>query len=178
MIDKLTEEIRAIYLDLEINKNKKLDLEIKLRELEESIKNQELEVRELEEERSFYKLVGMYNLYKDHNFPREIKSIVIERELFLYVSWGPLRVFEVSDITFGEYLKLWSTSWSFEGNPVIFSKLEGNLGSIKYWDLKTQSIKSVYQNLELDIGKYNSKNRTRKHGRIDKIIKYIQDSNF
>ena len=45
MLDELTKQIRALYLKLEINKNEKLDTEIKLGEIERDIASQELEIK-------------------------------------------------------------------------------------------------------------------------------------
>ena len=62
MLDELTKQIRALYLKLEINKNEKLDTEIKLGEIERDIASQELEIKRLEADREFYILVSMNDI--------------------------------------------------------------------------------------------------------------------
>ena len=173
MLDELTKEIRALYLKLEINKNEKLDTEIKLGEIERDIASQELEIKRLEADREFYILVSMYERYKDYDFPEEIKKIVIVdgvRYIFVSCYAG----FKISEFTFGELLELWSGVLNYNGNPIVYSLYHNGGGCIEYWDLETCTVKSERKVFKLDVAKYKSRIRNKKLGKISDIITFIR----
>lgn len=173
MLDELTKQIRALYLKLEINKNEKLDTEIKLGEIERDIASQELEIKRLEADREFYTLVSMYERYKDYDFPEEIKEIVIVDGV-RYIFFSCCAGFKISEFTFGELLELWNSTLNYNGNPIIYSQYHNGRGYVEYWDLESSSIKSVSEVFKLDIVKYKSRIRNKKLGRIKDVISFIR----
>ena len=173
MLDELTNKIRALYLNLEISKNEKLNIEIKLGEVERSIAAQELEIKKLEADREFYTLVSMYERYKDYDFPKEIREIVIVDGV-RYIFVGCCAGFKVSEFTFGEMLELWSGALSYNGNPIVYLLYHNGGGCIEYWDLETGTIKSVKEVFKLDFNKYKNRIRNKNLGKINDIINFIR----
>lgn len=174
MLNELTDKIRASYLKLEISKNEKLNVEIKLGEVERSITTQELEIKKLEADREFYTLVSMYERYKDYDFPQEIKQIAIERDVYFNISPGCCVGFKISEFTFGELLELWNKTWNYNGNPIVYSQYHNGGGYIEYWDLETCTIKSVRKVFKLDITKYERQIRNKNLGGINDVINFIK----
>lgn len=173
MLNELTRQIRALYLKLEINKNEKLNIEIKLGEVERNIAVQELEIKKLEADREFYTLVSMYERYKDYDFPEEIREIVIVdgmRYIFVSCCAG----FKISEFTFGELLELWNGTLNYNGNPIVYSLYHNGSGCIEYWDLETCTIKSVKEVFKLDFTEYKSRIRNKNLGKISDIINFIR----
>lgn len=173
MLNELTRQIRALYLKLEINKNEKLNIEIKLGEVERDIEAQEQEIRKLEADRGFYTLVCMYEQYKNYDFPKEIKDIVIVDGM-RYIFVGCCAGFKISEFTFGELLELWNGALSYNGNPIVYSLYHNGGGYIEYWDLESGTIKSVREVFKLDLVKYKSRNRNKNLGKINDVINFIR----
>lgn len=174
MLDELTNRIRALYLKLEINKNEKLNIEIKLGEVERSIEAQKLEIKRLEADRDFYTLVSMYERYKNYDFPQKIKEIVITDGMQFYISSGCCSGFKVSEFTFGELLELWNGTLNYNGNPIIYSQYRNSGGCIKYWDLNAHTVKSANNLFKLDLVNYRKLIRNKNIGEIKDIIKFIR----
>lgn len=174
MLDELTNRIRALYLKLEINKNEKLNIEIKLGEVERSIEAQKLEIKRLEADRDFYTLVSMYERYKNYDFPKEIKDIVITDGVRFYISSGCCSGFKISEFTFGELLELWNGILNYNGNPIVFLQYPYGGGCIKYWDLASHTVKSANQLFKSDLVKYKNLIRNKNIGKIKDIINFIQ----
>ena len=174
MLDELTNRIRALYLKLEIAKNEKLNIGLKLSELERNIEAQELEIKRLEADRDFYTLVCMYEQYKNYDFPKEIKEIVIVDGVRFYVSLGCCSGFKISEFTFGELLELWNGILNYNGNPIVYLQYRNGGGCVKYWDLASSTIKSVNKLFKLDYVKYKNFIRNKNIGEIKDITNFIQ----
>lgn len=93
----------------------------------------------LANDREFYILVNLYNVYKNYNFPQNILDIVINCKVSVVGRLCCSRT--ISNLSFGEWLDLWKNGWIYDGNPVIFtfSCLSG--GYIEYWDLVERTLK-------------------------------------
>lgn len=93
----------------------------------------------LANDREFYTLVNLYNVYKNYNFPQNILDVIINRKVSVVGRLCCSRT--ISNLSFGEWLDLWKNGWIYDGNPVIFafSCLSG--GYIEYWDLVERTLK-------------------------------------
>lgn len=139
MLNQLTTLIREKYLNLEKKKNEKTNIEIHLYQAQKEITELEKNIAELENDREFYTLVNLYNVYKNYDFPQNILDIVINRKVSVVGRLCCSRT--ISNLSFGEWLDLWKNGWIYDGNPVIFafSCLSG--GYIEYWDLVERTLK-------------------------------------
>lgn len=173
MLNKLTTLIREDYLNLEKKKNEKTNIEIQLYRVQNEIAELEKDVAKLENDRDFYTLVNLYNVYKDYDFPQDILEIVIKRTVF--VTGRLCTSMTIADITFGEWLDLWKNGWIYEGNPVTFALSCLSGGYIKYWDLSEQKIITVHNKslLRYDFKKRPSSTALGK-GAVKDIILFVQ----
>lgn len=139
MLNQLTTLIRENYLNLEKKKNEKTNIEIHLYQTQKEITELEKNIAELENDREFYTLANLYNVYKNYDFPQNILDIVINRKVSVVGRLCCSRT--ISNLSFGEWLGLWKNGWIYDGNPVIFtfSCLSG--GYIEYWDLVERTLK-------------------------------------
>lgn len=139
MLNQLTTLIREKYLNLEKKKNEKTNIEIHLYQAQKEITKLEKNIAELENDREFYILVNLYNVYKNYDFPQNILDIIINRKVSVVGRLCCSRT--ISNLSFGEWLDLWKNGWIYDGNPVIFafSCLSG--GYIEYWDLVERTLK-------------------------------------
>lgn len=139
MLNQLTTLIRENYLNLEKKKNEKTNIEIHLYQTQKEIMELEKNIAELENDREFYTLVNLYNVYKNYNFPQNILDVIINRKVSVVGRLCCSRT--ISNLSFGEWLDLWKNGWIYDGNPVIFtfSCLSGEY--IEYWDLVERTLK-------------------------------------
>ena len=139
MLNQLTTLIRENYLNLEKKKNEKTNIEIHLYQTQKEIMELEKNIAELENDREFYTLVNLYNVYKNYNFPQNILDVIINRKVSVVGRLCCSRT--ISNLSFGEWLDLWKNGWIYDGNPVIFtfSCLSGEY--IEYWDLVEKTLK-------------------------------------
>lgn len=119
MLNQLTTLIRENYLNLEKKKNEKTNIEIHLYQTQKEIMELEKNIAELENDREFYTLVNLYNVYKNYNFPQNILDVIINRKVSVVGRLCCSRT--ISNLSFGEWLDLWKNGWIYDGNPVIFN---------------------------------------------------------
>ena len=84
MLNQLTTLIREKYLNLEKKKNEKTNIEIHLYQTQKEITELEKNIAELGNDREFYALVNLYNVYKNYDFPQNILDIIMKR---ITLSW-------------------------------------------------------------------------------------------